>query len=82
MPRGSLNHEPDKSTTLYTHFKTWSWSLTTMKVVRTGGGGGGLPYISHTGMYASKGRVFGHFWSENTSLILVWIRGNYGSVHV
>ena len=42
MPRGSLNHEPDKSTTLYTHFKTWSWSLTTMKVVRTGGGEGSL----------------------------------------
>ena len=36
-----------------------------MKVVRTGGGvGGGVPYISQIGMYAPKGRVFGHFWSE------------------
>ena len=43
-----------------------------MKVVRTGGGGTPLykPY-----RYARpKGRVWGHFWSENTLLILVWIR--------
>ena len=67
MLPGSLNHEPDLNAIFFTHFR----SLTIMKGARTWGV---LPYISRIGMYCSKGRVLGPFWSENTLPILVWNR--------
>ena len=65
MGPGSLHHEPDLDAIFF------MVSITIMKGVRTRGV---LPYISHIGMYRSKGRVFEPFWSENTLPILIWNR--------